>query len=44
MQDLKKFPKITKEDFESFSVESALGGNAANAGLRKISKYPYRGL
>ena len=40
MHDLEKFPHFTLEDFESFSVESSWGGNAGNAGLRKISKYP----
>ena len=44
MQDLEKFPNITIKDFESFSVESSRGGNAGNAGLRKISKYHFRGL
>ena len=38
MQDLEKFPNITLEDFESFSVESIWGGNAGNAGLGKNSK------
>ena len=44
MQDLEKIPNITIEDFESFSVGSSWGGNAGNAGLKKISKYHFRGL
>ena len=38
MNNLGRFMNGIMKDFESFSVESLLGGNAGNAGLGKSSE------
>ena len=41
---LRTFQNISIKDFEYFPVETSQGGNASNAGLKKISKYLLKGL